>query len=167
MADKKDKKTPGNGTKPAISTSSSLDKPLLDEDTAEIHPEIDTSHLSLEEDSHSPQQDTAVDDFDLDVDTAADDNSLNIPPEKMAVNKEPLYDRNPLADNSDSQPSNKELWDAVTLDNNAEEEQLELTTGKSDAEFDKEILNDATRNNTDYDDSDDVESIMSQVMTTQ
>ena len=158
MADKKDKKTPDNGTTPAISTSSSLDKPLLDEDTAEIHPEIDTSHLSLEEDSHSPQQDTAVDDFELNDDAAVDDSSLYIPPDKMAENKEPLYVSNPLAANTDSEPSNKELWDAVAIDNNAEEEQLELTTGKSDAEFDKEILNDETSNNTDYDDSVNVES---------
>ena len=97
MADKKDKKTPDNGTTPAISTSSSLDKPLLDEDTAEIHPEIDTSHLSLEEDSHSPKQDTAVDDFELNDNEAADDSPLNIPPDKMEESNEPLYVSNPLA----------------------------------------------------------------------
>ncbi|MCK5360873.1 MAG: hypothetical protein KAJ95_09625, partial [Gammaproteobacteria bacterium] len=47
MVDTKDNKPEDKGSKPALTTSSSLDKPLLDENTVEKSADIDTSHLTL------------------------------------------------------------------------------------------------------------------------
>ena len=49
MADNKDNKPEDKGSKPALTTSSSLDKPLLDEKPVEEAAGIDTSHLSLDD----------------------------------------------------------------------------------------------------------------------
>ena len=47
--DTKDNKPEDKGSKPALTTSSSLDKPLLDEKTVEKAVDIDTSHLTLDD----------------------------------------------------------------------------------------------------------------------
>ena len=49
MTDQSDNKPPAKGKKPEISTSSSLDKPLDDSGQGEKTPDIDTSHLSLDD----------------------------------------------------------------------------------------------------------------------
>ena len=53
MADNKDDIPGKKDTKPGLTTSNSLDKPLLDEETAEKAADIDTSHLTLDD---SPTQ---------------------------------------------------------------------------------------------------------------
>jgi hypothetical protein len=49
MADKKDNNPEDKGSNPALTTSSSLDKPLLDEKLEEKAADIDTSHLTIDD----------------------------------------------------------------------------------------------------------------------
>ena len=189
MADKKDKKSPGNGTKPAISTSSSLDEPLIDKNSTENNadidtshlsiedtaaetgssleniteqqtPDIDTSYLSLEEDSGSQQPAAPAGDFDLDEDAAENrttvfNNSFDVPPDEQNTNEEPLYVNNPLAGNSSSEPGTDQSQVTPVSGNYAEDEQLVLTTGVSDAEFERDMQGGSSTAKKNYDSEDD------------
>ena len=134
----------------------------LESDTEQKAPEIDTSHLSLEEDSSSKQPDNSSSDFDLDEDAAADqttvvDDSFHVPTDELNSVEEPLYVNNPLAGDSPSEPATEQSKAASESDNSAEEEQLILTTGVSDEEFDQEIegINSADNINNDSEDDDE------------
>ena len=187
MADKKDNKTKDNGSDPAISTSSSLEQPLQDGETTEIKAEIDTSHLSvedaaqtnssleedkeqeapaidtsylsLEEDSDSQIYNSNADDFDLDDDTVTDQSDvvgipLNVPPDEIMPKDEPLYVSNPLAENTPSTSLKQQAGQASASSDSSDEEQLILTTGISDEDFDNEMNAAGEETNT-FNDSDD------------
>jgi hypothetical protein len=193
MADKKDDKSPVNGKKAAISTSSSLDEPLLDENSTEINadidtshlsleettaetassletdteqqaPAIDTSHLTLEEDSSSQRSDNSASDFDIDENAAADqttvfDESFDVPPDELNSIEEPLYINNPLAGNSPSESGIDQSQANSVSGNSVNEEELVLSTGVSDADFEQGIEGGSSTNNTNHDsENDDLET---------
>ena len=193
MADKKDDKSPVNGKKAAISTSSSLDEPLLDENSTDINadidtshlsleettaetassletnteqqaPAIDTSHLTLEEDSSSQRSDNSASDFDIDENAAADqatvfDESFDVPPDELNSIEEPLYINNPLAGNSPSESGIDQTQANSVSGNSVNEEELVLSTGISDAEFEQGIEGGSSTNNTNHDsENDDLET---------
>ena len=135
----------------------------LQSDTKQKTPAIDTSHLSLEEDSSSQQADSSSSDFDLDEDAAADqttgvDDSFHVPSDELSSVEEPLYVNNPLAGDSPSEPATEQSKSASVSNNSAEEEQLILTTGVSDEEFDQEIDGSNSADNINNDSEDDDES---------
>lgn len=131
----------------------------LESDTEQKTPTIDTSHLSLEKESSSQQADSSSSDFDLDEDTAADqtagvDDSFHVPTDELSSEQEPLYVNNPLAGDSASEPVTEQSKAASVSKNSAEEEQLILTTGVSDEEFDQEMEGSKTADNINNDSED-------------
>ncbi len=165
MADKKDN-TPSKGSKfPELTTSDSAEKPLSDEKPSEEIVEIDTSHLSIEdttektshplsddEEKEAPAINTSyltLEDSDnsppADTPTAASDqdnpdkteepaaDNLVTPP--AATEKDPgehqLHIKNPLAEKAGENSDSADAKDDA--------DQVMLTSGISDAEFEKEM----------------------------
>ena len=187
MADKKDNNPEDKGSNPALSTSSSLDKPLLDEkpdekaadiDTSHLTiddnaaqaggaleneheedtPAIDISHLSLEEKDSEPQKPNIPDDdFDSNENIAEDQTATgesppNAAPAEPDSNESQLNINNPLARKTGTEtPAEKTA--APTSKQTSVDEQLVITTGISDAEFEKEAQPEDTAKSADENDS--------------
>jgi len=187
MADKKDIKPEDTDSKPALTTSSSLDKPLLDEKSVEKVADIDTSHLTIddntaqaggslehereedapaintshlsldEKDSESQKSISTDSDIDLNENvaedqSAKDETSSNTSPAEPGPGENQLNIKNPLARNARPEtPAEKTATPASK--NTTVDEQLVMTTGVSDAEFEKEAQSEDIKNATDKDDS--------------
>jgi hypothetical protein len=187
MADKKDNNPEDKGSNPALTTSSSLDKPLLDEkleekaadiDTSHLTiddnaaqaggglenehekdtPAIDISHLSLEEKDSEPQKPNIPDDdFDSNENIAEDQTATgesppNAAPAEPDSNESQLNINNPLARKTGTEtPAEKTA--APTSKQTSVDEQLVITTGISDAEFEKEVQPEDTAKSADENDS--------------
>ena len=189
MTVKEDNKIPDQGTKRPLSTSSSLDKPLLDENTIEESTDIDishltveeiaaqagnaletdreqqapainTSHLSLESDGKSPATSNSADDFDLHKSVGTDQEASNktiadAAPAEAESNESSLYVKNPLAGKASADSEGEITTNEPSPEDKTGNEQVMLSSGIADADFDKDIQHDGKNAGATVDDLED------------
>ena len=189
MTVKEDKKIPDQGTKRPLSTSSSLDKPLLDENTVEESTDIDishlsvdeiaaqagsalendrkqeapainTSHLSLESDGKSSTTSNSANDFDLNKSVATDQEASNttIPDAASAEaesNANSLHIEKPLAGKPGPGSEQEISAEDPSPGDKADNEQVMLSSGIADADFDKDIQHGSNNTGATVDDLED------------
>ena len=176
MADKKDNPPSKETAKSELTTSDSLEKPLLDEKLLEETADIDTSHLTIDESAGQPG--SALENEQEIEAPAINTSYLSLEEEdSIKPTNKPADDLTPGNDETAAGPSSEEPMDEITLstdgpesvqeqlvtqnpqaqktpeatvDSPSEEvaeapakkedaEQVMLTTGISDAEFDEEM----------------------------
>ena len=194
MADKKDNPSSEETAKPELTTSDSLKKPLLDEQSPEETADIDTSHLTLEEPTGHPGgaleserglEAPAIDTSHLSLEENEDikpstSSTESLEQDTSEIAEKPPVDK-PQTDTSAGEPESAE--DQLIVKNpltekapppppvgKGDDSQVMLTTGISDAEFDKEMLDDTTgeasAGNPDSDDEDNPEGPIKSILDT-
>ncbi|MFW2441134.1 MAG: hypothetical protein ACN4GR_17385 [Arenicellales bacterium] len=166
MADKKDNPPSEETAKSELTSSGSLTKPLLDEQSSEETADIDTSHLTLDESADQP---TGVLESERDLEAPAIDTShlsleesdntkpsnsstKDLEQDSSGISERPPVDEPQTDTSADKHESAK---DQLIVKNplaekasglpagKDDDEQVMLTTDISDAEFDKEMQTDA------------------------
>jgi hypothetical protein len=178
MADNKDNRPEDKGSEPALTTSSSLDKPLLDEKPVEEVADIDTSHLTIDDNTaqaggsleKEPEESAAsIKTSHLSLKDEGKTPTSN-KPENNAEQTQPPVNEQETTDQSFSE-SKPEPDDGSLIINNPyvkkasseataekpdssseiapKDEQVMLTSGVSDAEFEREAHSEDAKNTTD------------------
>jgi hypothetical protein len=156
MAEKKDKQAEDKDSKPVFTTSSSLDKPLLDEKPTEKTADIDTSHLTIDDstssagtlESEREESGPAIKTSHLSLkDDATDEKPVASPGDDS------LIINNPYVKKTDAETTEEKTQPASGK--NHDDEEVMLTSSLSDADFEKEAHSEGTKKDTDEGDDED------------